>query len=112
MLRTLSLTLLIGMLCQTSACSLISTPEKEQAKGQIKPLHEQKNCDSIAILEMVRPAAEQGNAFAQFQLGKMYLDGMGVAQNEAEAFKWLQKAARQGEKNATLLLNKILRSSQ
>lgn len=46
------------------------------------------------------PLAEQGNALAQFGLGKMYGNGKGVAQNDAEAVKWYRKAAEQGHVDA------------
>ena len=41
-------------------------------------------------------AAEQGNAAAQYNLGVMYLNGLGVRQDEAEAFRWFRQAADQG----------------
>ena len=43
-----------------------------------------------------RKAADQGHAEAQFNLGLMYANGDGVAQNYAEAVKWFRKAADQG----------------
>ena len=41
-------------------------------------------------------AAEQGDAKAQCDLGVMYFEGQGVAQDYAEACKWYRKAAEQG----------------
>ena len=41
-------------------------------------------------------AAEQGNTWAQFRLGMMYVNGRGVMQNPTEAAKWLRLAAEQG----------------
>ncbi len=43
-----------------------------------------------------RKAAEQGNAYAQFNLGYCYQYGNGVTKDYAEAVKWYQKAAEQG----------------
>ena len=40
-------------------------------------------------------SAEQGYAEAQFNLGLMYADGLGVAKDYAEAIKWLKLAAEQ-----------------
>ena len=40
--------------------------------------------------------AERGQANAQLNLGYMYDTGKGVAQNDAEAVKWYQRAADQG----------------
>ncbi|MDA8919978.1 sel1 repeat family protein [Porticoccaceae bacterium] len=40
--------------------------------------------------------ANQGAAYAQFNLGNMYDNGEGVPENDAEAVKWFRKAADQG----------------
>ena len=45
-------------------------------------------------------AAKQGNAVAQYNLGVMYDNGMGVPENDAEAVKWYRKAADQGDAKA------------
>ena len=45
-------------------------------------------------------AAEQGNAVAQNNLGFMYDNGKGVAQDYKEAVKWYTKAAEQGNASA------------
>lgn len=44
-----------------------------------------------------RKAAEQGNNTAQFNLGYMYDEGVGVSKNDVEAVKWYRKAAEQGD---------------
>jgi hypothetical protein len=44
-----------------------------------------------------RKAAEQGFPSAQRNLGIGYLDGLGVAKDEAEAVRWFQRAAAQGD---------------
>ncbi|WP_230656265.1 tetratricopeptide repeat protein [Psychrobacter sp. I-STPA10] len=46
------------------------------------------------------PAAEQGDAKAQNNLGVMYHQGLGVEQSYTEAAKWYQKAALQGNIDA------------
>lgn len=40
--------------------------------------------------------AEQGNAEAQFSLGNMYAEGLGVPQDDRQAASWFSKAAEQG----------------
>ena len=42
------------------------------------------------------PAAEQGDAEAQYKIGWMYQEGQGVEQDFKEALKWFQKSAEQG----------------
>jgi TPR repeat protein len=44
----------------------------------------------------MRRAAEQGYAKAQYNLGCMYENGLGVTQDFVEAVKWFRKAAEQG----------------
>ena len=51
-------------------------------------------------LSWCRQAAAQGHATAQNELGNMYYNGYGVAQNYAEALKWYRKAVAQGNANA------------
>jgi TPR repeat protein len=41
-------------------------------------------------------SADQGDANAQFNVGSMYDDGLGVPQNYKEALKWYRLAADQG----------------
>ena len=47
-------------------------------------------------VEMVRRAAEQGDALAQYFLGIAYVNGEGVPENDAEAARWFRRAAEQG----------------
>lgn len=43
-----------------------------------------------------REAAEQGDAEAQFALGRCYYSGHGVEQSYTESVRWYRKAAEQG----------------
>ena len=47
-----------------------------------------------------KPKAEKGDASAQFNLGRCYFYGQGVAKDEVEAVKWYRKAADQGNARA------------
>ena len=53
----------------------------------------QKNYSDAA--KCFAKAAEQGHPKAQCNLGICYMDGLGVAKDEAEAVKWFSKAAEQ-----------------
>ncbi len=46
----------------------------------------------------IRKAAEQGDASAQYYLGRAYARGEGVAKDQVEGVKWLRKAAGQGHR--------------
>ncbi len=52
----------------------------------------------------VRAAAEQGNAAAQYALGRMYHNGEGVPQDSAEALRWFTLSAGQGQAEAQCAL--------
>jgi len=51
-----------------------------------------------------RVKAEQGDSSAQFNLGLMYQNGLGVYQDYRSAFKWYRLAAEQGDSGAQLNL--------
>ena len=51
-----------------------------------------------------RLSAEQGDAYAQRNLGPMYVKGQGVPQDYAEAVEWFRLAADQGDADAQLNL--------
>ncbi|MEI3131808.1 MAG: MobP3 family relaxase [Oscillospiraceae bacterium] len=53
--------------------------------------------------EYVRMAAEWGNPYAQYLLGKLYLSGDGVPQDKDAAYDWFQKAQAQGHDYAGFL---------
>ena len=54
--------------------------------------------------ELTRQAAEQGDAEAQYNLGRMYANGEGVPQDDAEAARWYRLAADQGDASAQYAL--------
>jgi uncharacterized protein len=49
--------------------------------------------DYATTLRLIRPLAEQGHADAQYFLGTMYHDGVGVPRDYATAASWYRKAA-------------------
>ena len=56
--------------------------------------------DFAAELKITRPLATKGEAWAQSNLGGMYVNGQGVLQDYAEAVKWFKLAAAQGSEMA------------
>lgn len=55
--------------------------------------NQEEDEDSIDVL---KKAAKQGDAEAQYQLGHCYYSGDGVEESHLEALKWFRKAAEQG----------------
>ena len=60
--------------------------------------------DYATELAIVRPLAEQGFAFAQFNLGVLYDNGHGVPMDDQKAIEWYRKAAEQGLSQAQINL--------
>jgi TPR repeat protein len=56
--------------------------------------------DNKETLKWFLLAAEQGKAFAQYNLGLMYDNGQGVPQDDAKAHMWFNLGASQGHKLA------------
>lgn len=56
--------------------------------------------DFEAAVKWYRMSAEQGNAYAQSNLGSMLEYGYGVKKDYAEAEKWYRKSAEQGNETA------------
>jgi hypothetical protein len=60
-------------------------------------------------VKWLRRAAEQDHAGAQYQLGLLYRDGIGVPRSESEAIKWLRLASSWGIAKAKRALDALLR---
>ncbi len=56
--------------------------------------------DYAMALREWRPLAEQGVAEAQYKLGDMYHNAIGVPHDYAKALQWYRKAAEQGDAGA------------
>lgn len=70
-----------------------------------KRLFEQEHY--FEAVELFTFVANQGNAEAQFELGRCYWTGDGVTQNWYETIKWIKKSAEQNNPKALLLLGRL-----
>ena len=50
----------------------------------------------IKSFELYEESAQQGDADAQYYLGRMYVKGRSVQQDDVKAFEWFEKSAQQG----------------
>ena len=100
----LTKTLLTTALLGASVFSFHSTAWaiEQSQMTQVAQLYKQK--DFKAMLAIIQPLAEQGDADAQVNLGAMYAQGQGVKQDDVEAVKWYHKSAEQGDAGAQFLL--------
>ena len=63
--------------------------------------------DIQKAISMFELAAEQGNSYAEYQLGKIYCFGQGVPQNLEVGMEWLKSSASHGNEYAAQLLEKV-----
>ena len=63
--------------------------------------------DDTTLTAKFRDAAERGNPYAQYNLGKNYANGQGVARDDVQAAAWWRKAAEQGNAPAQYNLGKM-----
>lgn len=72
-----------------------------QSKSQNR--HELDKEETAHLLKM----AKQGDADAQYKVGRMYEKGIGVTKDESTAWDWYQKAEEQGHQEAHLASLKL-----
>ena len=63
--------------------------------------------DIQKAISMFELATEQGNTYAEYQLGKIYCFGQGVPQNLEVGMEWLKASADHGNEYAAQLLEKV-----
>ncbi|MBK6639338.1 MAG: sel1 repeat family protein [Rhodocyclaceae bacterium] len=61
-------------------------------------------------LEILHRAAKKGNPDAQFYLGSMFLDGLGVEASSEKARQWFLRAAENGNTNAQYNIASMMES--
>jgi len=66
-----------------------------------------KNKDYQRAFREWKAAADAGQAEAQFDIGVLYAQGLGVRRDLTEAFRWYQKAANQGNAAAEFALGQM-----
>ncbi|MGA7534999.1 MAG: hypothetical protein WBW27_24265 [Pseudolabrys sp.] len=68
-----------------------------------------KRRDYQTAVRLIRPLAEQGNANAQYNLGVLYDNGLGVPQDKVRAYMWFTLSASQGRDGAAAFRDLIAR---
>jgi TPR repeat protein len=71
------------------------------ANSDIKP-------DPVRAFEMFTHAANNGDPDAQYHLGRLYLDGEGVAKAPMQGVRWLYQAAMKGQYHAQAMFGRLL----
>ena len=68
-----------------------------------------KRRDYATAVRLFRPLGEQGDANAQYNLGVLYDNGLGVPQDRVRAYMWLDLAAMQGRESAATMRDLVAR---
>jgi uncharacterized protein len=79
----------------------LTAPAQADFKAGVEAHH---RSDYATALREWQPLAEQGNAFAQYNLGLLYDNGQGVPKDYDQARQWYEKAAVQGHAEAQVNL--------
>ena len=93
---------LLFLLSAASFASVASVWAADSNWDQAKSAHERG--DYAAEIAIIRPLAEKGYPFAQFNLGVLYDEGKGMPEDNAKAMEWYRKAAESGYSKAQINL--------
>ena len=85
-----------------SSFAMFGSPAVAQEDAYAKGFQAYEQEDYVEAVKWFRLAAEQGDAWAQYNLGGMYAKGQGVPEDFVQAYKWFNLAAAQGEESAIL----------
>jgi TPR repeat protein len=69
---------------------------------------DEKLRDDDEAFHWCRQAAVDGLDEAQFELGVMYLEGVGIEQDDEQALEWIFRATMQGHKQAGRLMDEVM----
>lgn len=87
----------------TVAANVAATPGRTDALGE-RALN---MGDKSYAFSIFRKLADKGDALAQYQLGMLYLRGVGTKRDPAQALSWFTKAAGNGNVDAARRLGRI-----
>ncbi len=96
-------TLVIGSSLLLSGC--IHTQDAANAFTQGQMAYKQQNYRS-AFIKLIK-AANYGNTNAQYAVGYMLYNGIGIKRDQTTALIWLNKAAKKGNYRAIDALEKL-----
>ena len=87
--------MVLNTTCGTLGGNLHREENHDHTKSQTRGPRVHRGDYATAFREW-HPLAKQGNAKAQYNLGVMYGNGLGVTQDYPRSVKWYRKAAEQG----------------
>ena len=83
----------------------VVAPARADATDQARALLDAG--DVAAAVRLLEPLAAAGDASAEYLLGKVHLDGLGMPQDFTSAAAWIAKAAEKGDARAQNALGRL-----
>lgn len=97
----------IGKILRISALAAMFMAPLHAIAGLDEGLDAARKGDYQAALTEFQPLADQGQPYAQYMLGEMYVNGQGLARDYKKAVEWLLKSAEQGFADSQLKLGEM-----
>lgn len=97
-------------LCLLAAALLAGTVRADGEEDFFRGVTEYRARNYTEAVSWFNKAAEQGEADAQFLLGRMYYDGNSISTDYVEAYKWFTIASANGVRVAPRYRDGIARS--
>jgi hypothetical protein len=72
-----------------------------------KSLEARRNKNWQLMIDIVQPLANKGHAKSQVMLGKLYMEGIGVAKSKEKGMKLVESAAKRGNSEAEGIMGKF-----
>jgi len=66
-----------------------------------------KNKEYEDAFRIYQKVANKGDEKAEYNIGMMYMKGIGVKRSKMDAYKWLRRASKHGNKEATLFFKEM-----
>lgn len=114
-MNIVTVSFLAALLLALGSCGEKAADNKSAAPTppvQAPPAAQVAEPKSENVFAKLQKDAEAGSADAQNNLGWLYTNGHGAAQDYKEAIKWFRLSAAQGNTNAQLALGRMFRSGQ
>ena len=85
------------LICQVVVLALVASSSWSCIKQSAESLRDAAAKGDKSALQLLRSRAETGEASAQYNLGRLYKDGLGVPKDGSQATAWYTRAAEQND---------------
>lgn len=103
-MKIIRLFVIFPLLLICAGCQKEPVQTPAQAEANALQLELRNQAPDASTFDFIRQAARQGDEDAQITLGLIYAAGHGAAKNYNEAYRWLRRAADEGNDEAREML--------